>query len=701
MFEISKELIQEYHQLFQQYKIPIAAKKEGPEIAENIVMISTHGYWGDPPPAGVPDTGGQTYYVLEVSKAWAERGRKVIIVARWFEPYPRVEKFADNLWLIRIRAGGDEFIRKEDIYPLVPEMAEASTAISTIFGANIVMGHYADGMAQAIEVGERLRIPAIVIPHSMGIRKLTNLGYDPMDPASWLNPKFNFWTREALELTSLRGSNLEVANTPAEPKVLKGYYNAVFPHIVMPAGAGEDYFNTYLNNPNPDLLKKFGLAPKKYLIFFGRIAVGKNIPAVIDLLSETRKLDHKKFGDIKLAIVGGEPESPQGGEVAVEKKIKDKISELGLTNSDVLRITSQAWKELSILAHYALFYVGMQTMEPFGMGAAEAMAAGAPILISKNAGITRWLKNGKHALVVDPEDPKTAAKELAKVLNNKELYDNMSISAHDIAEQKFSWIGIAKNFEYLMDRFYTETSKKRTGRAYHRLTFVWRGDPPIIKDKHKRAALGLIPYIKAAVKEARLSGKRLSVGLGGESGAGKTEVAEYLRFLLRGEGLRGATIPGDAFFKLVPKENYAARLKEYSKENLENYVGPEEVDLERLDSTIKIALQKETKTVYAPSESRKLDSRRYDAVPLDLSNIDVVFIDLTYSLLLKNADIKVFFESDYKKRIDEIKERNLARDPDQDFEFILKVLEIEHGIIQKLKKEADLIVNMSYTVTKS
>ena len=35
---------------------------------ERILMISTHGYWGNPPPAGVPDTGGQTFYVLEVSK---------------------------------------------------------------------------------------------------------------------------------------------------------------------------------------------------------------------------------------------------------------------------------------------------------------------------------------------------------------------------------------------------------------------------------------------------------------------------------------------------------------------------------------------------------------------------------------------------------------------------------------------------------
>jgi len=88
-------------------------RRKTPKYANRIVMVSTHGYWGDPPPAGVPDTGGQTYYVLEVSKTWALQGRKVIILARWFNPYPQVETLAKNLWLVRIPAGSDEFVRSD------------------------------------------------------------------------------------------------------------------------------------------------------------------------------------------------------------------------------------------------------------------------------------------------------------------------------------------------------------------------------------------------------------------------------------------------------------------------------------------------------------------------------------------------------------------------------------------------------------
>ena len=81
---LSVDLLKEYRELFIENEIPFSADEEDSERARRIVMVSTHGYWGDPPPAGVPDTGGQTYYVLEVSKTWARQGRKVIIVARQF-----------------------------------------------------------------------------------------------------------------------------------------------------------------------------------------------------------------------------------------------------------------------------------------------------------------------------------------------------------------------------------------------------------------------------------------------------------------------------------------------------------------------------------------------------------------------------------------------------------------------------------------
>ncbi|TET41367.1 MAG: hypothetical protein E3J66_05395 [Dehalococcoidia bacterium] len=41
-------------------------------------MISTHGYFEGNPSLGLPDTGGQVVFVIELSKALADSGYKVV-----------------------------------------------------------------------------------------------------------------------------------------------------------------------------------------------------------------------------------------------------------------------------------------------------------------------------------------------------------------------------------------------------------------------------------------------------------------------------------------------------------------------------------------------------------------------------------------------------------------------------------------------
>ncbi|MEA2014737.1 MAG: glycosyltransferase [Thermodesulfobacteriota bacterium] len=705
-YGLSVALLREYLEIFRENEIPVSLRKRALEHAKRIVMVSTHGYWGDPPPAGVPDTGGQTYYVLEVSKTWAQQGRKVIIIARHFKPYPRVERFAENLWLVRVPAGGDEFVRKEDIYPLVPELAENVVAVSALFGAHAVMGHYADGMTCALETGERLKIPVVVIPHSLGINKVISLGLDPDDPGMWFDRQYNFGTREDFELTSLRGSDFEIANTLKEPAVLNGYYGCNFPHMVMPAGAGTAFFDIN-KNPQTETLAQYGLISGRYFIYFGRFSEAKNVPGVVKLFGEAMRLDHRLMDGIKLVLVGGSPGDPLPEEVSVEKHVADSIEEYSLTNDNIVRLPSQPWSVLAILAHHCLSYIGVQFMEPFGMGVAEAMAASAPVVVSMKAGITKWIKDGRDAVVVDPTDPCGAARKMIGMMGKDGELKKIASKGHALALEIFNWRTIGIRQGDIIDSLCRgETpggtagggirQRKRGGRAYHRATFAWRGDPPEIRPRHERAAKGLFPYIMEQASDSLRRERRAIVVLSGESGAGKTEIAEYLRYLLRSKRLQGVTISGDAFFKLAPEANYQARLEAYSKWELKEYVGPDEVDLDRLDSILGDAADREVNEVFVPSDCRRLGSRRYARVPVSLAGVDVVLVDLTYGLVLKNTTMKIFIESDYRKRTAAMKKRNLTRDPDQDFDFILRVLEIEHGIIQGLRDQADIVVTSDY-----
>ena len=50
---LSMDLLREYWGLFREHNIPLSLRTRKARRAGRIVMVSTHGYWGDPPPARI------------------------------------------------------------------------------------------------------------------------------------------------------------------------------------------------------------------------------------------------------------------------------------------------------------------------------------------------------------------------------------------------------------------------------------------------------------------------------------------------------------------------------------------------------------------------------------------------------------------------------------------------------------------------
>src|SRR5688572_23963651 len=251
-------------------------------------MVSTHGYWGDPPPAGATDTGGQTLYVLQISKEWARAGRKVVILARWFAPHPRVEALEPGLWLVRIPAGGDGFIRKEELYPLAPALAEYATAVARRFGAHAVMGHYADGMVVAAEVATRCGLPLVAMPHSLALTKIAGLGLAAGAPATWFDEHYQFGAREEYERAAMTQADCLIGCLPDQLDMAMRVYRLSTPRAVVTPGVAPVFFAAGDGPPDPQVAARFGLG--RYLIVTGRLAETKNLPGAVALLGEARQL---------------------------------------------------------------------------------------------------------------------------------------------------------------------------------------------------------------------------------------------------------------------------------------------------------------------------------------------------------------------------------------------------------------------------
>ncbi|PTL78924.1 glycosyltransferase [Vitiosangium sp. GDMCC 1.1324] len=702
MIPISADLWSEVGELFASNGLPEdGGCQRQSRACERILMVSTHGYWSDPPPAGATDTGGQTLYVLLLSKEWARAGRKVIILARWFEGYHRVDRVEENLWLVRIPAGDNHFIRKEDLYPLLPQLAEYATAVALRFGAQAVMGHYADGMGVAAEIATRVGLPFLAMPHSLALTKLMGLGLDAGDIRTWLDEQYNFRSREECELSALVQADRIIGCMPAQLEVLSSVYNLRAPlHFVAP-GVAPVFLEAAERAPDPGVPGHFGLIPGRYLIFSSRLAKTKNLSGAVAVLGEARLLRPGQLDQVPLVLVGGNLEPCEPEECAIEAEITAAMARYGLTGRDVRRIPAQTWPVVAQLLRQSLFYVGMQHFEPFGMGAAEALAAGAPVLISERAGIVRVLEERPAsqlpcALIVNPTDPRTAARHLVDALDSPVRLQKMVEAGHEVARQAFSWPAAAMRLAKRLDGLVAQGAPARPPRTlgHHRLTAGWRGDRPRITSQHVCSAEQLLPFLVEAQWVAAWSNRRLVVAIGGESGAGKTEVAHCLSLGLRRHGLRSALLPGDVFFRLAPRANHEARLQAERAGRLADYIGPpQEVDLEALDRVLAEAADPRNSEVFCPSDCRQLPGRRFARVPLDLSMCQLVLVDLTYAMLLETPAVRIFLESDYLERQEHIRRRNTARDPDQDLSFIMKVLAIEHDRILPTSARAHLLVD--------
>jgi uridine kinase len=208
------------------------------------------------------------------------------------------------------------------------------------------------------------------------------------------------------------------------------------------------------------------------------------------------------------------------------------------------------------------------------------------------------------------------------------------------------------------------------------------GDRIIPGPAHTKAAENLYEAFKSTLK-----GERPVIAIGGESGAGKSEIAhELARFFERG-GKPAYIFQQDDYFFYPPKTNEQMR-----RRNIK-HVGLGEVNLRLLDEHIAIFKQPKPKHIKKPLVV--FDEDRITEETIDPNAFGVGIVEGTYTTLLNHAARRVFLAAAYLETKGHRKDR--ARDP-QD-EFLESVLEIEHTIISRHRSMADVIVAHDSSVT--
>ncbi len=412
---------------------------------KHIAMLSTHGYFDPEPILGRTDTGGQVVYVLELAKALARQGTKVDIYTRWFDrSKPQIDPVPGlpGVRVIRIQAGPWEFIPKEFIYDVLPELTDNMEQFIKEQGLDydLFHGHYVDAGIVTVEIARRLNKPSYFTPHSLGAWKKEQMGGDPGE----MEKRFNFKLRIAEEMKVFKAVNGMSMTTQVQYEKLKELYDYDADNIVIiPPGVDIHRFHP----PTMDDLRIRTDLPEKYIFCLSRIDTNKGH----DLLLNAYAKIFKEIPEIDLVIGGGSP-NPKPRELGVFEKMHQIIDANDM--KDRVHILGYVPDEMMVPYYQqSLFFVLPSLFEPFGMTVQEAMACGKAVIASKYGGIRNVITDGKDGVLADVADADSFAKSLLDLCVSGEKREQMGMNAYRLIREKFSWEAISQQFIDFFDTY--------------------------------------------------------------------------------------------------------------------------------------------------------------------------------------------------------------------------------------------------------
>lgn len=399
-------------------------------------MLSTHGYFDPVPKLGRTDTGGQVVYVLELAKALTKAGYQTDIYTRWFDPsQEQVDPVPDmpDVRVIRIPAGPWEFIPKEFIYDVLPELA--ANMVNFIREHNLEYdlyhGHYVDAGIVALDVAKAMGKPVYFTAHSLGAWKRDQMGGDPEE----MEKKFNFRHRIAEEIRIFDTVNAQSLTSIVQQEKLTELCNYEADNIeIIPPGVDVHHFYPPKEGESPVKTE----LPEKYVFCLSRIDTNKGH----DLLLHAWDIVRKEVDDIMLVIGGGSP-NPKPRELGVfaimdrimtEAGMQDRVTRIGYVPDDLMRTYYQQ----------AELFVMPSLFEPFGMTCQEAMACGTPVIASKFGGIRNTIRNGYNGYLVDSANPVEFAGAILDLLKNEKKRRQIGQNAYKVIVEEYSWEAIAR-----------------------------------------------------------------------------------------------------------------------------------------------------------------------------------------------------------------------------------------------------------------
>ncbi len=397
-----------------------------------IALISVH---GDPAiEIGKEEAGGQNVYVRQVGEALSRQGWQVdMFTRRASSDLPTIVEHCPGCRTIRLVAGPQQFVGRDEIFEYLPEFVEAFLQFQQEADVMYPLIHtnYWLSAWVGMELRKHQPIKLLHTYHSLGAIKYQSVSTVPIIAN----------TRLGVEIACLETADRVVSTSPQERDDLRSLVSTSGNIEIIPCGTDTNRFGQVNYQTARQQLQ---IDPdSKVVLYVGRFDPRKGIETLVHAVNEPIVRD--SF-EVELMIAGGSrPGEKDGMErdriaaIVQDLHLTDHTTFLGALDHTKLPTYYAAADVCVVPSHY----------EPFGLVAIEAMASGTPVVASEVGGLKFTVIPEETGLLVPAQNETAFAEAIHRILSNPEWRHQLGQASRDRATANFSWDGVATQLSHL------------------------------------------------------------------------------------------------------------------------------------------------------------------------------------------------------------------------------------------------------------
>jgi len=422
-----------------------------------ILMVS-HGY--------PPTVSGVTLVAQKVARAMVRKGHTVMVVtaSEHGRPYRSED---EGVQLVRVRATPNPFWKEGPIPHVSQKELER---IASEFRPDILHTHEAAFLAlQLLRLGRNAGLPAIATCHYVPrfvTHYLSLVGGPPslVEAIAWAYSIwfFNQFDRAVFDSLAHRS--------------LFSQRGLQVPTAIISCGLDTEHYHP-LAGPDKAAEKRYHLPPKPRLLFTSRLARDKRIDILI------RAMPHIcAQQEAHLLLVGRGDDRP---------RLETLIRELGMERF-VHFLGFVPEEDVPAIYRASDLFVIASTCEVLSIPTLQALSTGLPVVAADALALPELVYNGINGFLVPPNDPKSLAKAVLRILGDPDLATRMGQASLTITEPHAE----AHTFDLYEDLYWRTVEDWRAGLLPARpLVPALRGTGPVVLSSRTV----LPPFLRPAV----------------------------------------------------------------------------------------------------------------------------------------------------------------------------------------------------------